>query len=88
LIVALEREPAIARIVTELVAQADATGRLDGDGCAEVAAAMVRTGALTATRRLAEDRVEAALTALAPIADGPARRALVTVAEATLLREA
>lgn len=88
LIVALDREPALGRVVAELVAEADASGRLDGGACAEVAAAMVRTGALAATRRLAEDRVEAAITALAPIADGAARRALVTVAEATLLREA
>jgi octaprenyl-diphosphate synthase len=88
LIVAIEREPAIALVVATLVAEADATGRLDAAACAEVAAALGRTGALAATRRLAEERVSAAIAALAPIAEGPAKEALVTVAEATLLREA
>jgi octaprenyl-diphosphate synthase len=88
LIVALEREPAIARVVEDLVAEADATGQVDGAACVEVAEALGRTGALAATRRMAEERVAAAIAALAPIPDGAAKRALVTVAEATLLREA
>ena len=88
LLIALEREPELGAVVAALAAEADATGHLDPRACAEVAAALDRTGALAATRRLAEDRVDAAVAALAPLDDGPARRALVTVAEATLLREA
>ncbi|HTJ41928.1 MAG TPA: polyprenyl synthetase family protein [Kofleriaceae bacterium] len=88
LIVALDREPALGRVVAALVEHADESGALDAGACAEVASALARTGALAATRAMAEQRVELAIESLAPLAEGPAKRALVTVAEATLLREA
>ncbi|MCE9576386.1 MAG: polyprenyl synthetase family protein [Deltaproteobacteria bacterium] len=88
LLVAIEREPQLATIVTELCAGSEDGGALDPAACAEVVASLARTGALAATRALAEARVAEAIAALAPIASADARRALVTVAEATLLREA
>jgi octaprenyl-diphosphate synthase len=88
LLVAIEREPALAAIVAELAGEAHAGGALSRDRAAELVNGLRRTGALDATRRLAEERVAAAIAALSPLPAGPARDALVTVAEATLLREA
>jgi octaprenyl-diphosphate synthase len=88
LLVAIEREPSLAPLVAELCAEAASTGQVSRERCVEISAAMRRTGALDATRRLAEERVAAAIAALAPLPAGPARDALITVAEATLLREA
>ena len=49
-------------------------------------AAVRATGALAATRRLAEEHAERALSALEPLPAGPARDALATVALASLER--
>ena len=87
-LIAIEREPALREVVAALCAEVEATGVVDPAGCAEVVAGLRRTGALEATRKLGEERVESAIAALAPLPAGPARDALVTVAEATLLREA
>ena len=87
-LIAIEREPALREVVAALCAEVEATGVVDPAGCAEVVAGLRRTGALEATRKLGEDRVESAIAALAPLPAGLARDALVTVAEATLLREA
>ncbi|HTM21423.1 MAG TPA: hypothetical protein VL172_12975, partial [Kofleriaceae bacterium] len=54
---------------------------------AQLQRALERTGALADARRLADDRIAAAIAALDPIAAGPARAALITVAEATAQRE-
>jgi octaprenyl-diphosphate synthase len=88
LLIAIEREPALAAIVAELAGEATTGGALSRDRAAELVAGLRRTGALDATRRLAEERVAAAIAALSSLPAGPARDALVTVAEATLLREA
>jgi octaprenyl-diphosphate synthase len=88
LLIAIEREPALARLVAELAAEAETSGTLSRDRAGELVAGLHRTGALDATRRLAEERVAAAIAALSSLPAGPARDALVTVAEATLLREA
>jgi octaprenyl-diphosphate synthase len=81
LLLAMEREPGFAAVVARVIA--DESGR----GHAEVTAGLHRTGALVEARRLARARIDSAVAALAPIPDGPARDALVTVAEATALRE-
>ena len=83
LVVALERdrslEPRIAKLLTE-----DAPGR---DELAAIAAAVRATGALAATRSLAEDHVASALAILEELPAGPPREALVTVALASLERQ-
>jgi octaprenyl-diphosphate synthase len=79
LVVALEREPSLrARIE-------DALGN-DGRDLAAIAAAVRETGALTATRRLAEEHAHRALEALDAFPVGQARDALETVALASLER--
>ena len=80
LVVALERAPGLrARI--ESVLETEEPGEL-----AAIAAAVRETGALVATRRLAEDHAHRALEALAPLPVGAARDALETVALASLER--
>jgi octaprenyl-diphosphate synthase len=78
LVVALEREPSLcARI----------EAALGGDGDFEAIAVAVRaTGALTATRILAEDHANRALDALASLPAGGTRDALETVVLASLER--
>ena len=83
LLVALDREPALERVVSAVLAE-EAPSPAQ---CAEVTAGLVRTGALVEARRLARARIDGAVGALAAIPDGPAKAALVTVAEATALRE-
>ncbi|MDB4959018.1 MAG: Geranyltranstransferase [Myxococcales bacterium] len=80
LVVALEREPSLRARIEEALAE----------GCnsdlAAIATAVRETGALTATRKLAEDHAHRALEALDVFAPGPARDALETVALASLER--
>jgi octaprenyl-diphosphate synthase len=82
LVIALEREPALrGRLEVLLAADAPSTDEL-----AAVAAVVRETGALVATRQLAEEHVQRALTVLEELPVGPARDALVTVALASLER--
>jgi len=82
LVVALEREPALhARLVALL---ADPEPRRDE--LTAIAATVRATGALTATRALAEEHVERALAVLEELPAGAPRDALVTVALASLER--
>jgi octaprenyl-diphosphate synthase len=82
LVVALEREPALrGRLEALLAAEHPPREQL-----AAVAHAIRATGALAATRALAEDHVERALGMLDELPTGPARDALVTVALASLER--
>ncbi len=83
LLVALDREPALEPLLAQAIAD-DPSPAL----CADITASLRRTGALAEGRRLARARIDAAIAALDVIAHGPARDALVTVAEATVLREA
>jgi octaprenyl-diphosphate synthase len=81
LVVALERQPALRTRI------ADALGA--GAGASElvaIATAVRDTGALTATRKLAEEHAHRALAALEPLPAGAARDALATVALASLER--
>jgi len=82
LVVALERE---ATLQPRLVALLDEP-EPRRDELAAIAATVRATGALTATRALAEDHVERALAVLDELPAGPARDALVTVALASLER--
>jgi octaprenyl-diphosphate synthase len=78
---AMERDADLAGVVARVIAD-------DSDrGHAEVAAALRRTGALAEGRRLARARIDSAIAALDVLPEGPAKAALITVAEATVLRE-
>jgi octaprenyl-diphosphate synthase len=79
LVVALERQPALRDRIAAVLA---------GDSCEvePIAMAIRETGALAATRRLAEDHANRALEALAGLPTGAARDALETVVLASLER--
>jgi octaprenyl-diphosphate synthase len=79
LVVALERVPALKAQIEDALAT-------NGDFEA-IATAIRETGALTATRKLAEDHANRALEALTTFPEGPARDALETVVLASLERK-
>jgi len=82
LVVALEREPTLRTEIEALLGE-DEPPR---EALLKLANAVRATGALTATRALAEDRVKKALAELEELPAGSARDALVTVALASLER--
>ena len=82
LVVALEREPGLRARIEDALGTDDVSPR----DLSSIAAAVRDTGALTATRRLAEDHAHRALEALDVFPAGPARDALETVALASLER--
>jgi octaprenyl-diphosphate synthase len=82
LVVALERDPALHPRLVSLLAEPEPRR----DELAAIATAVRATGALTATRSLAEEHVERALAVLDELPAGPPRDALVTVALASLER--
>jgi octaprenyl-diphosphate synthase len=82
LVVALEREASLHPRLEALLAEAEPRR----EELAAIAATVRATGALAATRALAEDHVERALAVLEELPAGPARDALVTVALASLER--
>jgi octaprenyl-diphosphate synthase len=88
LVVALEREPALHDQLEHLLAEERAAGgaAVPRDQLAAIAARIRGTGALVATRALAEEHVRRALGVLEELPAGPARDALVTVALASLER--
>lgn len=83
MLVALEREPALRELLTALLA-----GPLEHDGCARIARLVAESGALELGRALALDHVEQAKSELDRFPSGPARDALVTLADATVRRAA
>src|SRR5678815_5325268 len=82
LVVALEREACLQPRLVALLAEPEPRR----DELAAIAATVRATGALAATRSLAEDHVERALAVLDELPAGPARDALETVALASLER--
>jgi octaprenyl-diphosphate synthase len=81
LVVALERDPGLGARIEALLASGATGAEL-----AAIAGRVKATGALTATRRLAEEHVGRALDVLATLPAGPPRDALETVALASLER--
>jgi octaprenyl-diphosphate synthase len=78
MVVAIERDPSLrVRMEAALAGEVE---------LGAIAAAVRATGALAATRALAEDHAHRALATLAPLPAGPARDALETVALASLER--
>ncbi|HET7504112.1 MAG TPA: polyprenyl synthetase family protein [Kofleriaceae bacterium] len=82
LVVAIEREAALRPRLEALLAEPEPRR----DELSAIAATVRATGALTATRALAEEHVERALAVLDELPAGPPRDALVTVALASLER--
>jgi len=83
LVIALEREPSLrGRMEALLACEVVATDELGA-----IATAVRNTGALVATRSLAEEHVQRALNVLDELPAGTARDALVTVALASLERQ-
>jgi octaprenyl-diphosphate synthase len=82
LVVAMERDAALHARLVALLAEPQPRR----DELAAIAAAVRATGALAATRALAEEHVERALAVLDELPAGPPRDALVTVALASLER--
>ncbi len=86
LLVALERDPTLA-LVLDPIARGEADASSTSASCARVMRALAETRALETCRALARDRVDRAIAELAPLPAGRARDALITVAEATVVRE-
>ena len=82
LVVAMERDPALQPRLIALLAEPEPRR----DELLAIAAAVRASGALAATRALAEEHVERALAVLEELPAGPPRDALVTVALASLER--
>ena len=82
MVVALERDPTLHARLEAMLADENP----DADQLALVAGAIRASGALAATRRLAEEHVGKAIVALDALPAGPAREALETVALASLER--
>ncbi len=83
LVVAIERDPSLRPRLEALLA----LDEVPTDELAPIANAVRASGALTATRTLAEEHVQRALIALDELPVGPAHDALVTVALASLERQ-
>jgi len=83
MVVALEREPTLRARFTALLGETESPERAE---LVAIANAVRATGALAATRALAEEHAHRAIEALAPLPAGPARDALETVALASLER--
>jgi len=81
LIVALDREPTLHARIDAMLASEPTLAELSAIG-----ASVRATGALVATRELAEEHVRHALDALAQLPAGPARESLETIAFASLER--
>jgi octaprenyl-diphosphate synthase len=83
MVVALERDASLRARFTALLADENP----DHKALVAIANAVRATGALAATRALAEEHAQRAIEALAPLPAGPARDALETVALASLERQ-
>jgi octaprenyl-diphosphate synthase len=82
MVVALEREPTLRARLSALL-EDDSPDRAE---LVAIASAVRATGALAATRALAEEHAHRAIDALTPLPAGPARDSLETVALASLER--
>ncbi len=83
LVIALERVPGLRDELETLLAQDE----VSSDALGKIASTVRASGALVATRSLAEEHVQRALNVLEELPAGPSRDALVTVALASLERQ-
>ena len=84
LIVAREKDPALDGLVRAVL---DASPETEASAHAALAEAIDAAGGIDACRALAADHAARAIASLDGVADGPAKHALVTVAQATVHRE-
>jgi octaprenyl-diphosphate synthase len=87
-LVAVEREPAFAGRLCEILARTDETGEVARDDAAAITSALVRTDGIGAARSFAADHIRRAIATLSAVPAGPGRDALATAAEASLARAA
>jgi octaprenyl-diphosphate synthase len=83
LVLAIERDPALAREIAVLLGRPDGAG----DDAARLRHRIAHPDVIRACRELSRRRAEEAIASLAPLPDGAARTALATVAMATVQRE-
>jgi octaprenyl-diphosphate synthase len=88
LILGMERDPALAPLLEQALADTAEGENLSETARRQVLAILERTGALADCRKLAHDHVNEAIAHLDALPDGQAKTALITVAEATIYREA
>lgn len=86
LLIALEREPQMASLLTAALASSDGNGRVSDTHAAEIARIVHSAGGLQEARTLAEQHIEHAITALRTLPHSEGRDALTTVAVASLRR--
>ena len=87
LLLALPRDRELYALVADAIADDDAELEVQRRRHLAIAARVTATGALAEARAQAGARIARAIDALTVLPDGPARAALVTVAEATASRE-
>ena len=87
LILAMQRDDSLRPLLQQALADTAAGQALPETLKRTVSATLERTGALADARALARERIDLAIAALACFPDGPAKTALITVAEATAHRD-
>jgi octaprenyl-diphosphate synthase len=88
LILGMERDSSLASLLEQALADTAEGEPLPETARRQVLAVLERTGALADCRRLAHEQVAEAIAHLDALPDGHAKTALITVAEATIHREA
>ncbi len=86
LILAIERDPRLMPLLQQIGASSPSEP-LPDTAVRTINQTLERTAALTDTRALAAQHVQSAIDSLASLPNGDAKRALITVAEATVHRE-
>jgi octaprenyl-diphosphate synthase len=84
----MERDSSLAALLEQALADTAEGEPLPETARRQVLAMLERTGALADCRRLAHEQVAEAIAHLDALPDGHAKTALITVAEATIHREA
>lgn len=87
LLFALRRDPSLRTLVADAIADDDAVPEVTRMRHRAIGARLAAAGALDEARAAANQRIARAIAALEVLPSGPAKAALVTVAEATATRE-
>jgi octaprenyl-diphosphate synthase len=85
-LIAVEREPAFAGRLRDILRAAGTAGEVSAEDAASVAAVLARTDGIAAAKTFAAEHIHRAIATLEEIPRGPGRDALETVAEASLGR--
>jgi octaprenyl-diphosphate synthase len=87
LLLALPRDPELRPLVADAIADDTSEPTVQRARHAVIAQRIAATGAVAQARNTAADRIARAVAGLAVLPDGPGKRALITVAEATASRD-